>query len=109
MRALSGGAILFPPDLRGMLGAAALLRKLGPEHDLLTLEPHETARRLYGLSAEPVPRRVFVLDLVPTDSIDTLLVPALHRFVAAGVRVTWVYGSDEPSPLLQGLGDIITL
>jgi hypothetical protein len=109
MRAISGGVILFPPDVQGMLGAAALLRKLGPEHDLLALEAHEATRRLYGLSAEPVPRRVFVIDLVPTDSLDSLLVPTLHRFVAAGVRATWIYGRDEPSPLLEELGETITL
>src|SRR5205823_8689482 len=106
---VSDGVIAFPPDLPGILGAAALLRRLGPDHSLLALSPHEVARRLYGLSAEPVPRQVFVVDLVPADSLDTLLVPALHRFVAAGVRVTWVHGGDEPPALLEGLGDTIDL
>jgi hypothetical protein len=109
MRAMSGGVILFPPDVQGMLGAGALIRMLGPEYDLLAVSPHEATRRLYGLSAEPVPRRVYVVDVVPTDSLDTLLVPALHRFVGSGAPATWIYGRLEPPTLLEGLGDIITL
>jgi hypothetical protein len=109
VRVISGGVILFPPDVEGIIGAAALVRRLGPEYDLLAVSPHETTRRLYGLSGEPVPRQVHVVDVVPTDSLDSLLVPALHRFVAAGSPVTWVYGRSEPPDLLRGLGDLIRL
>ena len=112
MRAVSSGLVVFPPDLRGMLGAAALLRKLGSGHDLLALCPHEVARRLYGLSAEPELRQAYVVDLVPTDSVDTLLAPALERFAAAGVPVTWVDGDGELAALLApvpSVGDRVDL
>lgn len=109
MRAISRGVIVFPPDVQGILGAAALLRRLGPDHDLLAVAAHEAARRLYGLSGEPVPRQVHVVDLVPSDSVDTLLVPALHRFAASGARAVWYHGRPEAATVLHALGDTVTL
>lgn len=109
MGATSRGIVVFPPDVPGMLAAAGLLRRLGPDHDLLALGPHEVARRLYGLSAEAELRPVYVVDLLPTDSVDTLLVPALDRFAEAGIPVTWVLGGGEPGELLDSLESRVVL
>jgi len=95
--------ILFPPAVEGLLGAAAALRWVGREQDLQALAPHETARRLYGLAAEPQPRNVIMIDVVPTDSVDTLVLPAVQRLLGAGRTVSWYLGrGDGASPDAPG-------
>lgn len=99
MRNGARNVLLVPPDVPGYLAAAAWLRNGGMDGDVQIVAPHELSRRLLGLSTEPVKRQVTVVDLVPTDSIDSLLVPALTAFRDAGIPVRFLFGDrDLPEP-----------
>ena len=103
--------LLVPPDVPGFLAAAAWLRNGGMDGDIQIVAPHELSRRLFGLSTEPVKRQVMVVDLVPTDSIDSLLVPALTTFRDAGMPVHFLYGDrdlPEPPQAIRELAEIRT-
>lgn len=89
--------LIATPDVSGILALAALRRRFGPQ-DYQFLRVNEVARRLSALAGEPSPSAPWVVDLVPTDSVETLLVPALHGLTRRGARATWVYGRAERPP-----------
>ncbi|MGH2820251.1 MAG: hypothetical protein ACRDJ5_06335 [Actinomycetota bacterium] len=108
MRSGIDDIILAPPDTSGFLGAAALRRRL-PGSDVAFLWPHELSRRVAALADEPNCPVTWVADLVPTDSVRSLLIPSLQRLVDRDVRAVWYYGRAEPAPALQALGDVVEL
>lgn len=109
MRTGTTHVILFPPEPEGMLAGAALRRQFGLDQDFQILGPSELARRVFGFAAEPGPRRIVVGDLAPSDSVQTLLVPALARLAEGGCRVRWIYGREEPASMLHTFADLIDL
>lgn len=108
MRSGINHVILAPPDTSGFLGAAALRRHL-PRSDVALVWGHEVSRRISALADEPNAALVHVADLVPTDSVQGLLVPSLQRLLERGLRAAWYYGRDEPAPVLRTLGDLVDL
>jgi hypothetical protein len=101
--------ILAPPDTGGLLAAAALRRQLGLDQDVQFLWGRELARRLSALADEPEPTAPVVVDLLPTDSVQSLVVPALERLDERGVQARWYYGLPEPAPALLALSELIDL
>lgn len=94
-----------PADPDGALAIAALRRRFGP-HDFQFLRESEVARRLAGLATEPNPSAPWIVDLVPSDSVDTLLMPALAALERAGARASWVYGRRQQPPVaIEALRD----
>jgi hypothetical protein len=108
MRSRSSQIILTPPDSSGLLAAAALRRRLAGG-DVALVWPHELSRRVAALADEPGAARTSVIDLVPTDSVQSLLIPSLRRLADQGLRAVWYYGRDEPAPALQALGDLVAV
>jgi hypothetical protein len=108
MHSMSDHVILAPPDLSGLLGAAALCRRLW-KSDPGLLWPHELSRRVAALADEPSAAPVSIVDLVPADSIETLLIPSLERLVDRGLRAVWYYGRDEAAPALRSLRGLVDL
>ncbi|HEX2052463.1 MAG TPA: hypothetical protein VHJ78_01885 [Actinomycetota bacterium] len=105
MKETAHQVLLVPPDVPGFLAAGAWLRRTGPGSEIQVVAPHEVTRRIFGLAAEQEKRQITVADLVPMDSVDSLLVHALRTFSEAGLRVRFVYGDrglpDPPAVVME--------
>lgn len=101
--------IFAPVEPSGFLAAAALKRAHGSEQDVHLLSRHELARRIYGLTFNSALGKLTIVDLAPTDSVDTLLAPAIERLAKAGLGVRWYYQHPQPIPELETLRDRVRL
>jgi hypothetical protein len=97
--------VLAPADTSGFLAAAALRRRT-PLAEVRFLWSRELSRRLAAVADEEEPPRVVVVDLLPVDSVDTLLLPALTTLNERGVRTAWYYGREEAAPALLALSNL---
>jgi hypothetical protein len=97
---------LCPPDAEGMLAAAAVIRREDRACDIQFLAPHELSRRVFGLVDDPHLSDLMIIDLIPTDSLEGLLLPALEQLRKRGVRLRWLYGRMDPAPALLALSEL---